>query len=316
MDLASTPSTTWGQERRLQFIDFRLRWEGRVNRGDLTRFFEISIPQASADLARYLDRAPENARYDATAKAYLPTDQFKPISERSSSARYLTDLLSRHHHDLEQGGSFVGWAPPLASIPRVGRHLDSDILAEVVRAVRDRRALTIAYQSMSRPQPRARDVSVHALAFDGSRWHARAYCHLEQGFRDFVVARVLSATTSDAAYVDAQADAHWHRLLAVELIANPRLSVERRRLIEQDFDMYEGVRLIPCRQAMLYYSLRALRLDEPESTAPEAQQVVARNLEQLKPYLAAVTPRSRQSDRDVSNDTAGPTSGDPSVAGL
>ena len=43
----------WGQERRLEFIDFRLLWEGRLNRADLTTFFRISVPQASLDLAKY-----------------------------------------------------------------------------------------------------------------------------------------------------------------------------------------------------------------------------------------------------------------------
>jgi hypothetical protein len=43
----------WGQERRLEFIDFRLLWEGRLNRADITTFFRISVPQASLDLAKY-----------------------------------------------------------------------------------------------------------------------------------------------------------------------------------------------------------------------------------------------------------------------
>lgn len=291
MTSSSSSPTTWGQERRLQFIDFRLRWDGRVNRSDLTRFFEISIPQASADLARYNERAPENARYDTTAKAYLRTDRFRPISERSSSSRYLSDLLSRHHQDLDQAGSFLGWLPALGSVPRVGRNINDDVLVEVVRAIRERRVLTIAYQSMSRPQPRVREVSVHALGFDGSRWHARAFCHLEHGFRDFVVARILSAADASAAYVDPQADEYWHRILVIELIAHPGLSAERRHIIEQDFGMHDGLRLVPCRQAMLYYTLRALRLDDPQPAAPQAQQVVARNLAQLAPYLADVDPR-------------------------
>lgn len=50
----------WGIERRLEFIDFRLFWEGRINRSDLTDQFGISTPQASADLARYQEMAPSN----------------------------------------------------------------------------------------------------------------------------------------------------------------------------------------------------------------------------------------------------------------
>lgn len=28
----------WGQERRLEFIDYRLRWDGQINRSSLTDF--------------------------------------------------------------------------------------------------------------------------------------------------------------------------------------------------------------------------------------------------------------------------------------
>ena len=52
----------WGVERRLEFIEFRLFWEGYVNRGDLIDVFGISVQQASTDLNRYLGLAPEGTR--------------------------------------------------------------------------------------------------------------------------------------------------------------------------------------------------------------------------------------------------------------
>ncbi len=57
-------SVRWGIERRLEFIEFRLFWEGHVNRSDLMAAFGISINQASADLNRYLGMAPGNMVYD------------------------------------------------------------------------------------------------------------------------------------------------------------------------------------------------------------------------------------------------------------
>ena len=45
------PSRRCGQERRFEFIEFRLLWDGRLNRADLTAYFGISVPQASMDLA-------------------------------------------------------------------------------------------------------------------------------------------------------------------------------------------------------------------------------------------------------------------------
>jgi hypothetical protein len=54
---------SWGVERRLEFIEFRLFWEGRVNRSDLMEVFGVSVNQASTDLNRYLGMAPNNMLY-------------------------------------------------------------------------------------------------------------------------------------------------------------------------------------------------------------------------------------------------------------
>lgn len=50
----------WGMERRLEFIEFRLFWEGHVNRRDLMDTFKVSIAQATTDLNLYPALAPGN----------------------------------------------------------------------------------------------------------------------------------------------------------------------------------------------------------------------------------------------------------------
>jgi hypothetical protein len=44
----------WSVEQRLEFIEFRLFWEGHVNRSDVMEKFGLSVNQASSDLNRYL----------------------------------------------------------------------------------------------------------------------------------------------------------------------------------------------------------------------------------------------------------------------
>src|SRR5438105_12256825 len=87
-------ATRWGQQRRLEFIDFRLWWDRRLNRSDLAEHFGISVPQASLDLARYLELAPANAAYDAREKAYFAGPDFKPLYSAESSDTYLDELLA------------------------------------------------------------------------------------------------------------------------------------------------------------------------------------------------------------------------------
>ena len=61
----------WGVVQRLEFIEFRLFWEGHVNRSDLMEQFGLSVNQASADLNRYIGIAPDNMVYDKSARTYV-----------------------------------------------------------------------------------------------------------------------------------------------------------------------------------------------------------------------------------------------------
>ena len=66
----------WGVERRLEFIEFRLFWEGSINRAGLVEAFGVSVPQASKDLTFYQERAPGNMEYDTRAKRYVAAEKF------------------------------------------------------------------------------------------------------------------------------------------------------------------------------------------------------------------------------------------------
>lgn len=73
---AEPKGLSWGLESRLQFIDFRLRWERRINRMDLTEHFGISVPQASLDISKYMELAPSNLTYDRSSKTYTAAQVF------------------------------------------------------------------------------------------------------------------------------------------------------------------------------------------------------------------------------------------------
>jgi len=139
----------WGPGQRLEFIEFRLFWEGRLNRADLIEFFGISTPQASLDLARYMEVAPQNITYDKKLKAYLPTRRFKPVISSPESATYL-DLLLAPDRPLSH---FLGWVPPLGLLKYPNRQVKPKVLRPVLLAIREHARLRIDYQSMNRPGP-------------------------------------------------------------------------------------------------------------------------------------------------------------------
>ena len=79
----------WGVEQRLEFIEFRLFWEGHVNRIDLMDQFGVSVNQASMDLNRYIGFAPDNMVYDKSARTYVRGPGFKPQFLEPDASRYL-----------------------------------------------------------------------------------------------------------------------------------------------------------------------------------------------------------------------------------
>ena len=187
----------WGQDRRLEFIEYRLRWSDRLNRSDITTFFGISVPQASLDLAEYAKRAPQNLKYDRRTKTYAAATSFKPIFASTGLERYLDDLQASGNPEFGRYVSFLGWHPPVAITPRPGRPLQASIVAAFVSAIRDNDALKVRYQSLTRPDPFTRTLTPHALAHDGFRWHIRAYCHSRKQFLDFLFSRILEVESSE-----------------------------------------------------------------------------------------------------------------------
>lgn len=264
-----------------------------MNRADLIAFFGISVPQASKDIARYTELAPENLKYDASAKVYAASAAFRPLFGTSSPSRYLSDLLASEIGVLEPDASFVGWRPPVAYVPTPGRTLDADTLVLLLRAVRGGHGVRVLYQSLSRPRAVRRSLTPHAFAHDGFRWHVRAYCHDREQFRDFVIPRMLEVEPTGPAGPGAENDLEWQSLVDVVLQPNPKLTSAHQRVVELDYGMKSGEVVFASRQALLFYVLRQLGLHADSGERPEAQQVVLKNRAAIERVLSNL--KSRES---------------------
>ncbi|KAA1144470.1 WYL domain-containing protein [Citrobacter portucalensis] len=276
----------WGQERRLEFIDYRLRWDGQINRSSLTDFFGISVPQASLDLNEYAKMAPGNLEYDMRARVYRSTKLFKPVFAASSLECYLNDLLRVAVQPEIQFGSFLGWRSPVSAVPRLLRRLDTDIVSQILRAIREREAVQVIYQSMSNPEGSERTLTPHSLVHDGYRWHTRAWCHKRREFRDFLLSRIVQAQNAGPDEERTNCDTAWNTYIKVILIAHPKLQPAQRSLIESDYAMVDGEIHLECRQALLHYLLFQLNLTEAQSNqTPEALQLALKNKDEIYTLL-------------------------------
>jgi predicted DNA-binding transcriptional regulator YafY len=96
-------------------------------------------------------------------------------------------LLHAWHGLVAEKQSWISFFPDYAATPIPARGVDPEVLRELLSAIQEKSALQITYQSMSQPEPTARWIEPHALAFDGFRWHARAFCQKDKVFKDFLL---------------------------------------------------------------------------------------------------------------------------------
>jgi predicted DNA-binding transcriptional regulator YafY len=282
----------WGPERRLEFLEFLLFWEGGLNRADLVERFGVSVPQASNDISAYRELAPANIEYDASAKRYIATSEFQPRFLKPNPDRYLAQLKAISDGILDVLDTWIATVPPTGIVPIPGRKTDPEVLQAIAAAVRERQAIRIKYQSMSveHPDPLWRWITPHAFAFDGLRWHVRAYCERTQVFLDFLIGRCLAASERKPAQIQATADELWESIFEVVLRPNPDLSENQQKIIARDYGMREGKVTVPVRYALLYYFNKRMRLDVgPHLDQPHERPIVVANPKEFAEALKRAT---------------------------
>jgi WYL domain len=272
-----------GVESRLEFIEFRLFWEGHVNRSDLIDVFGVSINQASTDLNRYLGLAEANMVYDKSARTYVRSSSFTPVFHQPDADQYLSQLRSLSDGIIAADDSWIGGLPSFACAPTLARGVSPKTLRAMVMAIKRHEAIEVFYQSMSSPEPAWRWIEPHALGFDGFRWHARAHCQRSSAFKDFVLSRITDTRSTKPADVRPLGDSDWEEQVELQIAPHSELSAGQRKAIELDYGMESGATTISVRRAMLYYALKRLGLDtDPAARKPQDQQIVLLNATEIR----------------------------------
>lgn len=284
----------WGVERRLEFVEFRLFWEGRVNRRDLMDAFSVSVNQASTDLNRYIGMAPDNMVYDKSARTYIRGSKFAPLFLKPDASRYLSQLRSVADGILDRADAWIGQFPSYDSAPTRAQGVNAQTLRSVVAAIRRSEAIEVKYSSLSRPEPRWRWIAPHAIGFDGFRWHARAFCLTDQSFKDFLLSRIIETRGTKPSEVGADGDAEWNEHVTLEIGPHPELSETQQKVIALDYGMRGRRAKILVRKALIYYALKRLGLDtDPTARPPQDQQIVLLNAAELTTNTQARSAESR-----------------------
>ncbi len=80
------------------------------------------------------------------------------------------------------------------------RQAPQAVLAQIQRALAQRRVLSIDYLAAGREEPTPRDVEPLGLIYYSDRWHLIAYCRLRQDYRDFRTDRMQDLRVRNVAF--------------------------------------------------------------------------------------------------------------------
>ncbi|PID43402.1 MAG: WYL domain-containing protein [Gammaproteobacteria bacterium] len=248
------------QQERLFHIDFKLRFLGAVNRNDLVNRFGIKAAAATRDISLYKELAPENLTYDTKARAYIEGDQFRPLFAYQGS-QALSALCYGLGDDHVSGGISLVTAESSTQLNFPFSWPNMDVLAEITKAIHQKKALKIAYRSLSSGFSQ-REIVPFALVDNGLRWHARAFDRKRERFTDFVINRIAEPkllNTEIPKSETKESDIQWNRIVEMHIVPHPNL--KHPKTIETEYGMANGMLKIQVRAAVAGYVLRHWNVD-------------------------------------------------------
>jgi predicted DNA-binding transcriptional regulator YafY len=289
--MASSPGPKWPFRwdllLRYRFIETLVLWEGRLTTRHLCDTFGIGRQQASKDINNYLrEVGPGNLQYDKYLKGYKPTPEFVPRVTQGLADEYL-HLMARNNELMNVFESLSLNVANVEVLSLPVRDVKPDVLRPIMQAARQQRRLDVDYVSLNHPDREGRIIVPHTLVYSGLRWHVRAWCEKNSGYRDFVLSRFRGTPEiMDESGHGVDGDSEWNTQVLVRIAPDPRLNREQREVVEMDYGMEHGALEIATRARLVPYVLQLLHI-EPNELAddPTAQQIIVENRSELAAWL-------------------------------
>ncbi len=275
--------------QRLQFIEIMAYYLGHISRSMLAKAYGISDPAATKDLKLYNDLAPGNLEYNPSLFSFVPSEKFDEVfadlNPQSILPMFAQNLLSIDN----PSGKEPIYGISVESMPFPVRLPEKAVLAQLIRAMKNKHQLEIKYYSLSHrdDQLQSRIIEPHALVNNGLRWHVRAYDHEHYDFRDFVLSRITHAEKLELKSDSSQSyDDDWMELVSLKLQAHPGLYKKQRLALSYDYDMEDGLIELQVRRALVGYLLQQMKVDTTEDASlnPNAYQLIVENRDEIEQY--------------------------------
>ena len=277
----------WDLLLRYRYIETIALWEGRLTTRHLCDTFGIGRQQASKDINNYIrEVGPGNLEYDKYLKGYKPTADFEPQVTRGLADEYL-HLMARNNELLNMFESLSLNVANVEVLSVPVRDVRPEVLRPIMQAARQQKRLEVDYVSINNPDREGRIIVPHTLVYTGLRWHVRAWCEKNRGYRDFVLSRFrdIPEILDDSEH-GVEGDDEWNTRVTIRVVPHPHLSPEQQQVVEADYGMERGVLEITTGGKLVPYALKLLHIDPKEELDdPMAQQIVVANREELNPWL-------------------------------
>lgn len=275
-------------QQRLQYIELMAYYTGVVTRSDVAKAFGISDAAATKDLKFYNEIAPDNLLYKHNVFGFVPGSQFEEIFTDLEPEQVLPMIAANLPFIGQTIEQNLLYGVNTESLPLPHRLPNKNVIAQVIRAIKQKTKLSLVYSSLSdRNSSEARIIEPHSLVNTGLRWHVRAYSEDTYDFRDFVLSRVQQAQQlNDKAESNPEYDDDWMESIKVQLTPHPKLSEEKRNILMTDYAAVNNVIEVNVRRALLAYVLQRLSVDttKEHSLNPNAYQLIVMNRDEIEPF--------------------------------
>ena len=256
-----TNEENWAARERLRVLELLLWWRGWVGRADLLERFGISAAQASSDFQKYLELNGKEISYQTSRKRYEAAAGFEcrlHVPSLEEAVRVLLGGGAVQEPPLEQTEAL----PEKVSILMLPkRKAEPEIARRVFVALLAGQRLRVFYHSLNSNTAAWRGLRPAALAWDGRRWHVRAWCENHQAWRDFVLGRISKAEWPESVKEELPADEDWLKWDTVRLRINPALGVEAQASLKMDYGLAADVMEVRVRRALRGYLLAEMFID-------------------------------------------------------
>lgn len=248
---------------RSRFIEFCLKYKGKVSRSDLMEKFSLSEASATRAIRSYLDDSIAKTNKPSKNEPNAIFNKNTKVNEISDSFDSLFNLSEEEvFHWLQLENLPNSNAPLISSFHKLNLPYE-DEFAPIVRAIMQSKCIKINYLSLS-SGAKERVVVPHAIFSDGLRLYIRVFDRNREEFIDLASARIVCVTElheQPQKHETRENDYLWNDFIELNLIAHPKLSNQAQEVIKFEYKMIRDRLKIMTRKSTINYFLRVWNID-------------------------------------------------------